>query len=70
MATSMFQLAEELGYEDEIRLAGFLEALIAEERAVIADTGFVPDHCPRCGPGHLVRKGHGGDGSQRWMCRA
>ncbi len=43
MATSMFQLAEELGYEDKIRLAGFLEALIAEERAVIADAGFVPD---------------------------
>lgn len=69
MATSMFQLAEELGYEDKMRLAGFLEALIAEERAVIADAGFVPDHCPRCGSGHLVRKGHGGDGSQRWMCR-
>ena len=70
MATSMFQLAEELGYEDKIRLAGFLEGLIAEERAAIADAGFAPERCPHCGCASLVRKGHGGDGSQRWMCRA
>ena len=69
MATSIFQLAERLSYEDKVRLAGFLEGLIAEERAAIADAGFVPERCPRCGSAEIVRKGHGRDGSQRWMCR-
>ena len=69
MATSIFQLAEELSYEDKVRLARCLEGLIAEERAAIADAGFAPERCPHCGCASLVRKGHGRDGSQRWMCR-
>ena len=69
MATSMFQLAEELSYENKTRLAGCLEGLIAKERMAIADRGFVPDRGPRCGSAKTVRKGHGRDGSQRWMRR-
>ena len=29
----------------------------------------VPGRCPRCGCAHVVRKGRGRDGSQRWLCR-
>ena len=54
MATSIFQLAERLSYEDKVRLARCLEGLIAEERAAIADAGFAPERCPHCGCASLV----------------
>lgn len=42
-----------------------LRELIAEE---LSDPGE-PDRCPHCGCREKVRKGHGADGSQRWLCK-
>lgn len=52
---------------------GEKEALIAELKAMVfaelEGPAEVPGACPRCGHSHVVRKGRGKDGSQRWLCR-
>ena len=44
-------------------------ARVAVARELGAQGAGAPESCPRCGCPSFVRKGHGRDGSQRWLCR-
>lgn len=44
-------------------------ARAAVGRELGAQGAGAPESCPRCGCPSFVRKGHGRDGSQRWLCR-
>ena len=44
-------------------------ARAAVARELGAQGAGAPESCPRCGCPSFVRKGHGRDGSQRWLCR-
>lgn len=52
--------------EEKRSLAQALMRMVAAE---LAGGGGDPEGCPLCHHGHLVRKGHGRDGSQRWRCK-
>ncbi len=53
--------------EEKRSLAQALMRMVAEELA--GGDGGEPGECPLCHHGHLVRKGHDRDGSQRWKCK-
>lgn len=64
LSDSLMKRVSELSVEGKRALAAELRRMVAEELA--------PEHdgaCPRCGCAAVVRKGHGRDGSQRWLCR-
>lgn len=63
----VMQRVSEMSHVEKTRLLGELKAAIAEELA--SGGAGEPGACPRCGSPDFVRKGHGRDGSQRWLCR-
>ena len=67
MYESVLQGALSLPLEQKRNLIETLKgAVLAQMAAVPAGD---PAECPRCHNAHVVRKGHGPDGSQRWLCR-
>lgn len=52
--------------ERERMLELLLEAM---ERELPEEGEGSPSCCPRCGHGHVVRRGRDADGGQRWLCR-
>ena len=52
--------------DEKRELARALMRMVAEE---LAGTRVEPGRCPLCGHRHIVRKGRGAGGSQRWLCR-
>ena len=63
----VMQRISEMSHVEKTRLLGELKAAIAEELA--SGGAGEPGACPRCGSPRFVRKGHGRDGTQRWLCR-
>lgn len=60
------QFVRQMTLAEKKELLGELKAAIAAE---LASSCGDPVRCPLCGCPRFVRKGHGADGSQRWLCR-
>jgi transposase-like protein len=60
------ELVAAMTTEEKRALAQALMRMVAAE---LAGDGTDPDGCPLCHHGRVVRKGHDGDGSQRWLCK-
>lgn len=67
MIDTILNEIQELTLGDKRRLIEATKAAVARELGFGA--GDAPAACPRCGSADFVRKGHGRDGSQRWLCR-
>jgi len=67
MIGTMLHEMQELTLGDKRRLIEATKEAVARELGFGA--GDAPAACPRCGSADFVRKGHGRDGSQRWLCR-
>ena len=67
MIDTILHEMQELTLGDKRRLIEATRAAVARELGFGA--GDAPAACPRCGSADFVRKGHGRDGSQRWLCR-
>lgn len=67
MIDTMLHEMQELTLGDRRRLIEATRAAVARELG--SGAGDAPAACPRCGSADFVRKGHGRDGSQRWLCR-
>lgn len=67
MIDTILHEMQELTLGDKRRLIEATKAAVARELGFGA--GDAPAACPRCGSADFVRKGHGRDGSQRWLCR-
>ena len=68
MLDIMLHEMEGLSPEEKRKPIDATEAAVARELAHAAGD-VAPDACPWCGSSSFIRKGHGRDGSQRWLCR-
>lgn len=66
MYEMILQRAKELGVDSMERMILDLKAAVIE--ALSRGQGE-PARCPRCGSVSVVRRGHGRNGAQRWLCR-
>jgi transposase-like protein len=62
----IIEQVDKLDYAQKVELLDALKRAIAEE---LAKKDNDPDCCPHCGSPKFVKKGHGKDGRQRWLCR-
>ena len=60
------RMVEAMTTEEKRSLAEALMRMVAAETAPAEGD---PTECPLCHHARFVRKGHGADGSQRWLCR-
>ena len=68
MLDIMLHEREGLSPEEKRGLIDATKAAAARELAHVAGDAD-PEACPWCGSSSFIRKGHGRDGSQRWLCR-
>ena len=66
MKAILQQMVDKMSVAEKEELLADLKAAIAEDLA--AGAAGEPERCPRCGCPRFTRKGHGADGSQRWLC--
>lgn len=64
----MDAIVRAMGPEEREEMLGLLLEAMADELPGAGDGGD-PGCCPRCGHPHVVRRGRGADGGQRWLCR-
>ena len=67
MLKAVLDQLESLTLEEKRAVEEAARAAVARELG--AQGAGAPESCPRCGCPSFVRKGHGRDGSQRWLCR-
>ena len=67
MYESVLQGALDLPLEQKKSLIECLKGAVLAQMASVREGE--PAECPRCRHGHVVRKGHDGQGRQRWLCR-